>query len=181
MRKLLIILCLTFLPVVAFGAAGDQPTDQDNAMWQLAASPGYTSTLLSTMNTVGKTLVEHDALAAWMQVNTAIGGLALVNPINVYFSFLNHIEGFTFKRSRLMAESVPPASAGVDGSTVTCLADTTDLARRAYLYEWDFVVFTEVGITGVKASGVWSFADVPAGIYVIVFEGSLPTYFLTVD
>lgn len=181
MKKILVILCLC-VSTTAFAAPGDTLSDRQNAIFQLAASPGYTGALLSAMNAVGQSYIEQDSLAHWMQVYTAINGLSLYNPLNVYYSYLEYTEGYKYGRSRLTAEAEPPGSPTVDGSTVTCLIDATGQNRRPDLYEWNYVIFTESDIVGTLSDGVWTFAGVPAGLYVLAFESaSLPTLYLTVN
>lgn len=182
----LIVVCC--FATTTFAAPGDQPSDHQNAMWYLTASAGYTQNVLDAMNPetkgryIANTAIEKDSFAYWLQIETANGALKTVYPLKVYYALLEHIEGYAFKRSRLKAASLPPGSPAVKERNITCASDTTKASRQARLYLWDYTVFTETEIVGTLKDDLWTFENVPAGVYVIAFEReSLPTTFLPVE
>lgn len=189
MKKfLLIIACLTLSPVSAFAAPGDSPGDQLSAIWRFAAGD-YTTTVTTKMTAPanripGSTSIEKDAFAAWMQIDIAWNAkYNKVFPLSVFYRFLEYFEGYTYNSMRLVDTAIPPGSPTVTGSTITCFDDEINGTIRPYLFEWDDVSFTQVAINATKAAGVWTFASVPSGVYVIVYGEmeSLPTVFLTVE
>jgi len=186
MKKIVLILMAVGLFASTLSAApGDSPSDQDNAVWQLAAS-GSTPVLLAAMSATGRgatnTSIDKDSFAPWMQIQTAqSGSLNTVFPLSVFYGYLAHVDGFAYNRARLFDRSVPPGSPAVNGATITCASDTTGAERAPILYAWNYVVFTESEVGGTLSGSVWTFADVPAGIYVLAFDGGLPTVFLTVE
>lgn len=161
-------------------------TDKLNAIWKLAAS-GTTSILLTAMTAdanriAGNAAIDRDSFAHWLQVRIAQPtSLNLVYPIQVYYSYLEYIDGYEFNATRLLASAEPPANPLVSGTSVTCDEDASGASRTARLYLWDYANFSNSGINGVLDGEGWTFENVPPGNCVLAFETeSLPTAFLTV-
>lgn len=189
MKTLLFTLvCFVVVSSSIFAAPGDSPTDRETVIWRLAAS-SYTTTLLAKMTAPSdripsSTAIDKDAFAHWMQIDVAWNTtFKKVFPLQVFYRYLEYIEGYAYNTSRLIDSAVPPGTPTVDGTNITCIRDQMDENRRPYLFEWDFVSFTQASLSATNVAGIWTFANVPTGVYVIVYGEmeSLPTVFLTVQ
>jgi hypothetical protein len=172
---------------LAFGEAGDVIPDKENALWQIAASGGF-STITTTMNgmpTGFHASSSKNIFVNWMQITFAqSGSLAKSFPDEVYYLVLDKIVGYNYDNARVPDWAAPPGNTSVVSDTITCDEDPTGEARTVKLYAWNFVDFTESAITGSLAGGTWTFSSVPAGNYVLAYDDglvSVPTAYLTVS
>ena len=160
--------------------------DHINAIWQIAATSGAISNLLTAMNglpDVYQATQAQTEFTTWLRLQMGQStSLSKIFHFQVYTDILAKIEGYNYSNARIGDAYLPPENAAVNGTTISCDAPISGTVK---LYSWDFVVFTESTITGSLSDGILSFTGVPSGNYVLAFDVDtnserFPTTFLTV-
>lgn len=192
-RTIVCCILVLLIPVLAYAAPGDLVPDRETSIWQIAAATGGTSSILSAMNDMPAGYhagAAIDTFVWWAQIRFGQPtSIATAFPDDVYYTYFEKIEGLNFQNARVKENAEPPANVVKTAGQLTCDEDPTGAARTVLLYLWNNAVpsFTESAITGVLATGTWTFSAIPSGTYVLAFQDgltntyySLPTLFQSV-